>query len=144
MAVQTKILSPAQIKCIYTLARKGGLDNDTLHVLVNNLTGKDSIKLLASRDAAQVIDALKRLIGQEPAAPRDRASDAQAAKILSLAAELGWADDPCRLRSWLESRYHASHPRFLNKANTNNCIQAMKAMLAGGRGERKKARGADG
>ena len=55
----------------------------------------------------------------------------------ALAAKLGWADDPKRLRAFLEKRFGASHPTFLDDKHARNCIEAMKAMLAGGRGERK-------
>ena len=41
------------------------------------------------------------------------------------------------LRAFLEKRFGASHPTFLDDKHARNCIEAMKAMLAGGRGERK-------
>ena len=126
MGTQANVLTPQQMRCIYALARGGGISNDDLHAVVFATTGKDSIKLLTSADAKQVIDRLKRLTGQE-----------QVAKIYALAAKLGWADDPKRLRAFLEKRFGASHPTFLDDKHARNCIEAMKAMLAGGRGERK-------
>jgi hypothetical protein len=131
------LLNQGQMRCIYALARQGGLDNDMLHAIVENLTGKDSIKKLTSSDAKTVIDRMKRLIGQETTGPYDRPTKEQVSKIYALAAKLGWADDPHRLTAWLEKRYNVSHPRFLDEKSTRNCIEAMKAMLAGGRGERK-------
>lgn len=84
-----------------------------------------------------MIDRLKRLTGQETTAPHNRPTKEQVAKIYALAAKLGWADDPKRLRAFLEKRFGASHPTFLDDKHARNCIEAMKAMLAGGRGERK-------
>ena len=134
------IITPQQMRCIYALARSGGLDNDALHAVVENGTGKDSIKTLTLQDAKKVIDQLKRLTGQETTGPYNRPTKEQVGLIYGLAAKLGWADDPTRLRAWLEKRYGVSHPRFLDEASTRNCIEAMKAMLAGGREERKGGR----
>ena len=36
-----------------------------------------------------------------------------------------------------EKQYGISHPSFLDRRSTNSCIAALKAMAAGGRGERK-------
>ena len=122
MGTQASILTPQQMRCIYALARGGGISNEDLHAVVFATTGKDSMKLLTSADAKQVIN---------------RPTKEQVAKIYALAAKLGWADDPKRLRAFLEKRFGASHPTFLDDKHARNCIEAMKAMLAGGRGERK-------
>ena len=136
----SNIISPQQMRCIYAIARKGGLDNEALHAIVENGTGKESIKDLTWQDAKKVIDELKRLTGQETTGPHDRPTKEQIGLIYGLAGRLGWGDDPQRLTAWLEKRYHASHPRFLDEKSARNCIEAMKAMLAGGRGERKGGR----
>ena len=132
----TKITTE-QMRCIYGLARKANLDNDTLHVIVARLTQRDSIKLLTGFQGKTVIDELKRLAGQESTGPYNRATKEQVAKIYALAGKLGWSDDPARLRGFIEKRYNVSHPRFLDDTKSRNCIEAMKAMLAGGRSERK-------
>lgn len=137
MGKSTVQINQGQMRCIYALARKGGLDNDMLHTVVENVTSKGSIKKLTWQEARNVIERLKRLTGQETTGAYNRATKEQIAKINVLAEKLGWNDDPHRLTGWLEKRYGVSHPRFLNDVNTRNCIEAMKAMLAGGRGERK-------
>lgn len=137
MGTQANVLTPQQMRCIYALARGGGISNEDLHAVVFATTGKDSMKLLTTADAKQVIDRLKRLTGQETTAPHNKPTKEQVVKIYALAAKLGWADDPKRLRAFLEKRFGASHPTFLDDKHARNCIEAMKAMLAGGRGERK-------
>ena len=107
MGTQANVLTPQQMRCIYALARGGGISNDDLHAVVFTT------------------------------APHNRPTKEQVAKIYALAAKLGWADDPKRLRAFLEKRFGASHPTFLDDKHARNCIEAMKAMLAGGRGERK-------
>ena len=137
MEAQTDAITTPQMRHIYALARAGGLDSDALHAVVDGLTGKDSIKALTNRDARRVIDRLKRLTGQESTHAPDRPSTEQVGFLYALAGKLGWSEDPARLTAWLESRYGVSHPRFLTERSTHECLQAMKAMLAGGRGERK-------
>lgn len=138
MGTQANVLTPQQMRCIYALARGGGISNDDLHAVVFTTTGKDSIRLLTTG---------RRQAGDRPAETADRTGDDRAAhrpwtkepggEIYALAAKLGWADDPKRLRAFLEKRFGASHPTFLDDKHARNCIEAMKAMLAGGRGERK-------
>ena len=72
MGTQANVLTPQQMRCIYALARGGGISNDDLHAVVFTTTGKDSIRLLTTADAKQVIDRLKRLTGQETTAPHNR------------------------------------------------------------------------
>lgn len=135
--MEAKAISPQQMRYIYGLARKADIDNDSLHALVaRTAKGKDSIKLLTSYEGKLVIDALQRLTGEESTTPHGRATKEQIALIHALARKLGW-DDPARLRAWLEKRYSASHPRFLGDQAATKCIEALKAMLKGGRGERK-------
>ncbi len=80
MGTQANVLTPQQMRCIYALARGGGISNDDLHAVVFTTTGKDSIRLLTTADAKQVIDRLKRLTGQETTAPHNRPTKEQVAK----------------------------------------------------------------
>ena len=88
MGTQANVLTPQQMRCIYALARGGAISNDDLHAVVFTTTGKDSIRLLTTADAKQVIDRLKRLTGQETTAPHNRPTKEQVAKIYALAAKL--------------------------------------------------------
>ena len=88
MGTQANVLTPQQMRCIYALARGGGISNEDLHAVVFATTGKDSMKLLTTADAKQVIDRLKRLTGQETTAPHNRPTKEQVAKIYALAARL--------------------------------------------------------
>lgn len=131
-------ISGAQIKMIWGLARKADLDEDTLHAMVARMTGEKSIKALTSYQGKRVIDRLMITCGQEKTAQPGRATRDQAAKIRALSDRLGWAEDAQRLRGFMEKRYGVSSPFFMTDVDARNCIEAMKAMLAGGRGERRK------
>lgn len=131
-------ISTAQMRMMYGLARKAGVDNDALHGMVSGQTGKESIKELTSYEGKRIIDRLQALAGQPSKDAADRATVAQQGKIFALARELGWGDDPKRLRGFLTSRFGAGDPRWLTAAQAGPVIEAMKKMLDGGRGERKR------
>ena len=46
MGTQANVLTPQQMRCIYALARGGGISNEDLHAVVFATTGKDSMKLM--------------------------------------------------------------------------------------------------
>ncbi len=131
-----KPMSDGQRRLLYGLARRLKIDDDWLHDIVNDKTGKTSIKELSSYQAKLIADYLQRLLGEEPQTPPDRPTDKQRNKIFALARALGWLENPKRLRSFLEKRYGVSDVSFLTDKDTNNCIEALKAIDKGGRAER--------
>jgi hypothetical protein len=126
-------VTPAQLKMIWGLARKLDIDEDTLRTRAQRYSGELSLRALSAQQAAMLIDSLQ---GKREPSPY-RASPGQAAVIRSLAERLGW-DDPNRLRGWLLSRYGVERLEWLPHDQAILCIEAMKAMLKGGRGERKR------
>lgn len=133
-----KGITTAQIKMLYGLARKNGMDSDMLHARVYEVTGSDSIKALSASAAARVIDGL---LGKQQS--DTRATNAQVGIILGLADKLGWSKQPDRLRGWLRSRWEVELPGWLNSYQARECIEGMKAMLKGGRSERKNYQAAE-
>lgn len=119
-------ISYDQIKKIFALAREAGLDNEVLHELVTAVTGSESIKALTKRQGIRVIDRLNQILGHTTAA--DRATGKQVWQINKLAEELGWKDNPRRLRGFLESRQGVSHPKYLKLSQASDVIEALKAM----------------
>lgn len=113
-----------QIKKIYAMARQGGLDDVNLHAFVYAHTGSDSIGALTKEQGIKVIDGLNRRLGFVT----DRATKKQVWQILKLCEEIGWMDNPKRLRGFLEKRYGVSHARFLPKRHAREVIEALKAM----------------
>lgn len=132
------MISTAQLRMIYGLARKAGLDNDMLHTLVQGQTNLGSLKQLNSYQGKLVIDRLQGMSGVTLRDVAGRASTAQQKKIYALARELGWAEEPKRLRRFLEARFGCADVRFLPEERVGSVIEALKAMAAGGRGERVK------
>lgn len=129
-------VTAAQIRMIHALARETGLDDDTLHDIAHSVSGKESLRALTRSQAARLIDRLQVLAGKAKDIP-DRASQAQQNYIHSLAREMGWAEDPKRLRRFLETRAGVSDVRFLSIRAAGQIIEALKAIRDGGRANRK-------
>ena len=139
----------AQIKMIWGLAKKIGLDKEALAEKCLAIAGKEHISTLTRGDAGRLIDAL---LGK-PVYPRmrpswdtdpdgrpfNRASQKQINYILAIAHQMGWIvnGDRTRLLAFLRGRYQVTFPDWLAPDQANDVIQALKAMAAGGRGERK-------
>ena len=136
-------VSGAQLRMIYGLARKVDLDDEQLHELARVTCRAESLKALTGVQAGWLIDRLQAILGR-PAAPADRATKGQQGKIWAMIRAMGWADDPKRLRGFLERIAHVSDVRFLDPQQAGVVIEALKAIDAGGRAERKKAGGHEG
>ncbi len=136
-----------QVKMIYGVAKKEGLDNDLLHARCQVATGKEHISQLTKAEAARLIDSLTggRSNRRGPAAktddrPLDRASQGQINVILGLARKLGWLEDggKRRLNAFLRARWGVEQLDWLPPDVAVKVTEAMKAMVKGGRGERRK------
>lgn len=132
-------MSNGQMRMIYALARQAGMDNDTLHDVAYGITGKESLCALTGTEGARVIERLKAYMGTSGDIP-DRATQKQQWLIRRIEAEMGWRDDPSRLRGLVEKVTGVSDMRFLTVKQARKVIEALKAMQHGGRGERRRAK----
>lgn len=57
----TKKLSDAQIRLLYGKAKEKGLTNEVLHKMVNEVTGKESVKDIDRKDLEVLLDALQQM-----------------------------------------------------------------------------------
>lgn len=133
-------MTKGQIRMIYGMAKRIGMDNDELHCMVHGLTGCDSIRALTVPQGGRVIDRLNVLAGVKKE-PTNRASAAQQRMILKLAGEMGWLGEPARLRGFLEAKAGVSDVKFLTTDAARKIIEALKAMQKGGRSERREQYG---
>jgi len=133
-----KPISDGQMRMIYALARKLGMEDGDRRALIESIARQTSLRACSSYEAKKIIDRMQEMLGIDKTGPLNRATKEQIGMIFALAKRLGWSEDPLRLRGFLEKRYGVSHPRFLNDTNSRNVIEAMKAMLKGGRGERRR------
>lgn len=159
-----KNICPWQVKKIYAIANAVGLVNprdnpDELHLLVQAVTGRKSVKTLAYNEANKVITELERLQGGAPAKSKTRSerpggpTDGQQRKIWALMYQLKQldrekVDTPLgeRLCGVIrkELRVDAAPEKpfvWLTQKSANRLIEVLKAYT---RNAKKKAGDADG
>lgn len=134
--------SAGQIKAIWALGRRLGMDADDLRGIAYRISGVESIKSLTSREAGRMIEELKLRAG-EPAemtagGAASKATMQQRRMIDMLVRQMGWADQPERLRGYLRRMCDADDVRFLSPQQASKVINGLKAMQAGGRSERRR------
>jgi hypothetical protein len=118
---------------IWSLARQMDIPEDVLRDNAQRISGKRSLRALSVSQAARLIDQMQGKRQQS----ETRATDGQLAVIRDYARKLGW-EDPKRLHGWILSRYGVERLEWLRSEQASLCIEALKAMLKGGRGERKQ------
>lgn len=155
---------PWQVKKIYAIANAMGLVNprdapDELHLLVQAITGRESVKTLGYSEANKVIAELERLQGSTPVKPKNHPerpggpTEGQQRKVWALMYELKRLDqEPVdtplgdRLCGVIKKELKVdSIPEkpfaWLNQELANKLIEILKAYI---RNAKKKAGDADG
>lgn len=120
-------ITAAQMRKIHVLAREYGLDNDLLHVHIQTVTGKDSLKKLSLGEAVRVIDSLDRKAA-------DQMTWKQKHLIDELLQALGWTDeqgqpDVKRLDVFCSKYCGVDSHKWLTRRNASNVIEGLKNML---------------
>jgi len=131
----TEKRTSGQNRKIWALANELGIDETALRDLVERLTGQRSTSALTIIQANQLIEEMNRLGGQRPtrAANTRRpgmATPEQLRKIRALECELGWADNPKRLQSFM-SKYCGGIVRleWLSFRQASSLIESLKGVL---------------
>lgn len=135
--------STQQIRMLWGVARKMGMDDEDLHARCLAVTGKESIRALGTKECARLIDSMT---GKDTSReyrrddrPLNRASQGQINVILGLARKLGWLEggSKARLHAFLRKRYSVERLDWLTPDTAVKVTEALKAMVKGGRGERR-------
>jgi hypothetical protein len=129
---QERKISGAQRSAIFALARVAGLSDDALHDNVRWVTGSESIAALTSLQAGKVIEALKRMTGQD--APVGMMTDGQRQKMYNICRELGWVKevgelDVKRLEGFVKSRFGIAKLNWVTVDMATKVINGLNAML---------------
>ena len=130
------MITDGQVKLIWVLARQLALDSEGLHELIAGATGKDSITILSSKEAADVIDSLVwagGIVKRKRRSPRDLPpnvvellSPKQARFIKYLEKKLGWQDEPERLQGFIKRTIKKEMVR--TKLEAIKIIEGLKSM----------------
>lgn len=135
--METAHINKEQIKAIWALSNVVGMDRDEVYAMAR----VEHLHDMTMAGAIQMIDLLKHMAGQDKTedkrVPQGKPTTKEMSMINALVHKLGWSDE--RLKAFVEKRFGISHPRFLDDKTARKVIEALKAMLAGGRGERRQA-----
>ena len=130
----TALINKEQIKAIWALSHVVGMDRDEVYAMAR----VEHLHDMTMAGAIQMINLLKHMAGQDDKpVPQGKPTTKEMGMINALRHKLGWSDE--RLKAFVEKRFGISHPRFLDDKTARKVIEALKAMLAGGRGERRQA-----
>ena len=104
-------ITTSQMRKIYAAAREHGLDNDLLHIHLQTVTGKESLKELTMSEAIKLIDSLE---GKKGRTGSMQMTEKQFRYINMLMKDLGWMDengkrDYKRLNGFCSKRYGIDH-----------------------------------
>ena len=135
--MEAALINKEQIKAIWALSHVVGMDRDEVYAMAR----VEHLHDMTMAGAIQMIDLLKHMAGQDKnedkPVPQGKPTTKEMSMINALVHKLGWSDE--RLKAFIEKRFGISHPRFLDDKTARKVIEALKAMLAGGRGERRQA-----
>lgn len=131
-----KVITGAQIKKIYALARERGMDTDLLHAHMETLVRKDSVAKLTVSEGIRLIDSLEGKPGQPKG--EEKASWKQLQFIFGLMKKLEWINpdgtpDTDRLDRFLQSPkagINLGSYQWLTRTKASKLIEALKSMSA--------------
>lgn len=117
------------IKSIWGLAKSKelNLSDTTLYDIVHRETGKTSIRKLTNSEIERVCKALS-MLKKSQKKPDNHITGKQRWLILKLEEELGWKDNPKRLRSFMEKYCRKSNINWLTNREASNLIEGLKGM----------------
>ena len=115
MKNKSAMISNRQLSKIYVLVKEIGLNNDILHDLVKAMFNKTSLKKLSFIEAGKLIE---RLGGK----------NSQENYIKNLEKQLGWVENPERLKGFIKSMFKKDSLKKLTKKEKSKLIEALKNM----------------
>lgn len=115
MKNKSAMISNRQLSKIYVLVKEIGLNNDILHDLVKAMFNKTSLKKLSFIEAGKLIE---RLGGK----------NSQENYIKNLEKQIGWAENPERLKGFIKSMFKKDSLKKLTKKEKSKLIEALKNM----------------
>ncbi|WP_069997837.1 phage protein GemA/Gp16 family protein [Cellulosilyticum sp. I15G10I2] len=114
-----------QMRKLYALAKQKGLDNEELHELVYQCSGKESIKQLSKSEGIRLIDRLE----VKRVSPQGRITPSQESYMNDLIEQLGWNDNPKRLKGFIRKYAKVDEIRWLTVKQASNIIEGLKRQV---------------
>lgn len=108
------------------------MDNELLHTFILNNTQKEHISDLSKYEAMDIIDKLdeKKTGIKRPKNYRSNmATDDQIYKIRALERELGWDNNPKRLKAFMKKYARTENINWLTFTKASNLIESLKKVV---------------
>lgn len=120
-----ELITSAQIKKLWTMAKQLNLTSEAMHQIVMELTGVESVKAMSKAAANHLIDIFDGHISGKYGS--DIATNKQLFAIESYRAELGW--DSEHLRSFISRTSGVHHIQWLDRKAASKVITGLSKTL---------------
>lgn len=130
-----RMMESKQRSQIFAESSKRGIDNELLHEIVENVTGKTSIKQLTYLEAAKVIGRIQGGCAASVKSQKrtDEGGDPETVqlrkKIYMLTGELGWNDDNNRINGFTRKMFKVDRVEWLTVRQCHKLIETLKKMV---------------
>lgn len=105
------------------------MDNELLHAFIKNNVQKEHISELSKYEAMDVIDRMDEMktgVKKAKAYRSNMATQDQIYKIKALEKELGWNDNPKRLKAFTKKYAGVENLNWLTFSKASNLIESLK------------------
>lgn len=114
------------LRKIWALAKELKLKEEDVRVIAERITGEPRLSCLSKLDACLIIDAMNENSGNSSSRSQGRISKAQRWRIEQICIELGWNDEPERLRGFVKKYYKVDHLDWLTTQRASALIESLK------------------
>lgn len=118
-----------QMRKIYAMAKELSMDNELLHAFILNNVQKEHISELSKYEAMDVIDKMDEMktgVKKTKTYRENMATQDQIYKIRALERELGWNDNPKRLKAFTKKYTGVENLNWLTFSKASNLIESLK------------------
>lgn len=116
------------LKTIWGMAKELGLSRDDLYVVLYRETQKESMKACSDNELSRVVQGLV-IYKENKTRRKGMATKRQLWKIGYLEQQLGWQDNPKRLKSFIQKYYHREQQEWLTFSEAGRLIDSLKNVL---------------
>ena len=118
------------LKAVWGISKELGIDKEELYILLGRETGKDHMTECSDDELRKLLRVLafykdKEKLQQSGNGP----SDKQLKYIRDMEKQLGWNNEPERLRGFVKKLYKVDALEWLSTAQASKVIEALKNML---------------
>ncbi|MED4377956.1 regulatory protein GemA [Schinkia azotoformans] len=117
-----------KIKMIWATAKRAQISDDDLYAVLYRETGKDSMRECTEKELDRVLLSLRTSLGFDNFRG-NRVTKKQMWKIRQMESQLGWADNPKRLQSFLRKYYRVDQIEWLTAAQAWRAIESLKKLI---------------